>query len=162
MSLLTALTGLAMLVGLLGIAMPVLPGLLLILGATLAWAFYHPAPQAWLVFWVAVVLYVAGVAAQYLLPGRRMLRAGVGTGTLVLAVLAGVVGFFVVPVVGAVLGFVLAVFLVELVRHRDGSAAWASTRTALWAVLHSIGIELAAGFAIIVTWLAGLATLGQG
>lgn len=162
MSILTAVTGLAMVVGLVGIVVPVLPGLLLIVLATAGWAYYHPAPQAWVVFWVSVVLYVAGVTAQYLLPGRRMRREGVGAGTLVLAVLLGVVGFFVVPVVGAVVGFVVGVFLVELSRHRNGSAAWTSTKSALKAVLHSIGIELIAGFAIIATWLVGLWTLGQG
>jgi len=162
MSTLTAVTGLAMLVGLVGIVVPVLPGLALMVLATFGWAYYHPAPQAWVVFWVALVLYAAGVTAQYLLPGRRMRRAGVGTGTLALAVLLGVVGFFVVPVVGAFVGFVLGVFLVELIRRRNGSAAWSSTKAALLAVLHSIGIELIAGFAIIGTWLAGLWTFGQG
>jgi uncharacterized protein YqgC (DUF456 family) len=158
---LTVVTALVMLVGLVGIVVPILPGLLLVLAATLGWAYYHPAPQAWIVFGVSVVLYAAGVTAQYLLPGRRMRREGVGTWTMVLAVLLGIVGFFVVPVVGAVAGFVLGVFLVELSRHRDGGAAWRSTLVALRAVLHSMGIELAAGFAIVGTWLIGLATLGQ-
>lgn len=162
MSLLTAGTGLVMLVGLVGIVVPVLPGLLLVLVATLGWAYYHPAPQAWIVFWVAVVLYAVGVTAQYLLPGRRMRREGVGTGTMVLAVLLGIVGFFVVPVVGAVAGFVLGVFLVELLRRRDRVAAWQATKTALLAVLHSMGIELIAGFGIVATWLIGLWRLGQG
>ena len=36
-----------------------------------------------------------------------MKERGVGTSTLALAVLAGIVGFFVVPVVGAILFFVL-------------------------------------------------------
>jgi hypothetical protein len=162
MSLLTAVTGLLMLVGLIGIVVPVLPGLLLTVLATLGWAYYHPAPQAWVVFWVALVLYAAGVTAQYLIPGRRMRREGVGTGMMVLAVLLGVVGFFVVPVVGAFVGFVLGVFLVELARRRNGAAAWASTKLALQAVLHSMGIELIAGFAITATWLAGLWALGQG
>jgi hypothetical protein len=54
------------------------------------------------------------------------------------------------------------VYVVELTRHRNGSRAWASTAAALRAVLHSMGIELAAGFAIIATWVAGLALIGQG
>lgn len=162
MSLLTAGTGLLMGVGLVGIAIPVVPGLLLVVLATLGWAYYHPAPEAWIIFWIAVVVYAGGVAAQYLLPGRRMRREGVGTATLVLAVLLGIVGFFVVPVVGAVAGFVLGVFLVEVLRRRDRVAAWTSTKAALRAVLHSMGIELMAGFGIAAIWLIGLWRLGPG
>ena len=81
---------------------------------------------------------------------------------MVLPGLSGNVGVFVVPIVGLLIGFVLGVFLVELLRRRNGSAAWSSTKAALLAVLHSMGIELIAGFAIIGTWLAGLWRLGQG
>lgn len=155
-------TGLVMLVGLVGIVLPVLPGLLLVLAGTVGWAYFHPDPAAWVVFWVSAVLFAAGVTAQYLLPGRRMRRQGIGTGTMLLAVVLAVVGFFVVPVVGAFLGFVLGVYLVELSRRGDRTAAWASTKTALSAVLQSIGIELAAGFAIVATWLMGVWRLGPG
>ncbi len=156
----TWVVGLIMVVGLVGIVVPVVPGLVLTVLATAIWAFDHPQPRAWIVFWVAVVLYLAGVALQYLLPGRRMRRQGVGTGTMALAVLLGVVGFFVIPVVGAFVGFVLGIFLVELHRRRERRAAWAATKVALVAVLHSMGIELIAGLAIVVTWLVGLLTLG--
>lgn len=162
MSDLTLLTGLLLLVGLVGIVVPVLPGLLLVLAATLGWAFFHPDPAAWTVFWVSAVLFAAGMTAQYLVPGRRMRRQGVSTGTMLLAVILAVVGFFVIPVVGAPLGFVLGVFLVELSRRHDRRAAWASTRTALTAVAQSMGIELVAGFAIVATWLVGLWRLGPG
>jgi len=159
---LTIVTGLLMVVGLVGIVVPVVPGLLLTVGATLLWAYAHPAPGAWVVFWVAVVLYAAGVVTQYLLPGRKMRREGVGTSTMLLAVILGIVGFFVIPVVGAIVGFVLGIFLVELTRRQDRAAAWASTRAALVAVLHSMGIELLAGLAILVTWIVGLIVLGTG
>ena len=94
---------------------------------------------------MSVVITVAGYVLQYTLPGRRMRERGVSSSTLVLAMALGVVGFFVVPVVGAILGFVLGIFLVELGRSRDRSLAWTRTKHALVAVLHSMGIELAAG-----------------
>ena len=56
----------------------------------------------------------------------------------------GVVGFFVVPVVGLFVGFVLGVYLAER-RRVGGAAAWPSTKEALRAVGLSILIELAAG-----------------
>jgi len=66
------------------------------------------------------------------------------------------VGFFVVPVVGAILGFVLGIFVVELGRSRNGSQAWIRTKHALVAVLHSMGIELAAGLVVTALYVAGV------
>jgi hypothetical protein len=108
------------------------------------------------VFGVCAVLYLAGVALQYAVPGRRMRAAGVRRSTLVLAVQLAIVGFFVIPVVGAIVGFVGGIFLVELGHSRTKTAAWASTKSALKAVAMSMGIELVAGFAIAVTWVVGV------
>jgi len=68
----------------------------------------------------------------------------------------GIVGFFVIPVVGAIVGFVLGIFVVELGRSRDGSQAWTRTKDALVAVLHSMGIELAAGLAVTALYVVGV------
>jgi uncharacterized protein YqgC (DUF456 family) len=153
-------TGLLMLVGLVGIVVPVLPGLLLVWLATALWAFEHPNHWAWLVFGLCGVVYAVGVVAQYLVPGRRLKEAGVRTSTLFLAVLLAIVLFFLIPVVGAPIGFVLGVFLVELARHRERHTAWRGTVSALKAVFVSIGIELVAGFTIVLVWLIGVWRLG--
>jgi len=144
------------LVGLVGIVVPVLPGLILVLGGVLLWAWQVSSALSWWVFAASAALYAAGVALQYLVPGRRMRRAGVRTSTLALGVLLGVVGFFVIPVVGAPVGFVLGIYLVEHGRSRDARTAWNSTKTALTAVFLSVGIELLAGLAIATTWVLGV------
>lgn len=144
------------LVGLVGIVVPILPGLLLVLGGVLVWALMEGTPLAWGVFLASVLVAVVGYVLQYTLPGRRMRERGVRTSTLALAVVVGVVGFFVVPVVGAVLGFVLGIFVVELGRSRDRGQAWERTKHALVAVLHSIGIELIAGLLIAALYVVGL------
>ncbi len=142
--------------GLVGIVVPVLPGTLLVLGGMLVFALTAGSAVGWVLFALAVVVAGVGKGAQYLLPGRRMKERGVRTSTLVLAVLLGVVGFFVVPVVGAVLGFVLGIWLVELGRGRDHGRAWARTRGALAAVAQGIGIELLAGVVVAVLYVVGL------
>ena len=71
-----------------------------------------------------------------------------------------IVLFFLIPVVGAPIGFVLGVFLVELARKREGHTAWRATVSALKAVAVSVGIELAAGFVIVLVWLLGVWRLG--
>jgi uncharacterized protein YqgC (DUF456 family) len=143
-------------IGLVGIVVPVLPGLLLVLGAVLLWSWEVSTPLSWWVFAASAVLYAAGVSLQYLVPGRRMRRAGVRTSTLALGVLLGVVGFFVIPVVGAAVGFVLGIYLVEHGRSRDARTAWSATKTALGAIFLSVGIELLAGLAIATTWVLGV------
>ena len=143
-------------IGMVGIVIPVIPGLLLCLAGVFLWAWDTGTTLGWWVFGVCAALYLAGVALQYAVPGRRMREAGVRRSTLVLAVLLAVVGFFVVPVVGAAIGFVGGIFLVELSHSKDRSTAWASTRAALKAVFLSIGIELLAALAIAVTWVAGV------
>ena len=143
---------LAKLVGTVGIVVPVLPGLFVVWGATLVWALERQDGPGWLVLGIATVAYAVGLVAQYLLPGRRMRSAGVEGWSVALALAVAVVGFFVVPVVGAPLGFVLAVYLLERVKHRQHAAAWRATTQAIRAVALNIGIELATAFAILATW----------
>ena len=149
-------TGLLMLVGLVGIVVPVLPGLLLVWLATALWAFDHPNRWAWLVFALCGVVYAAGLVTQYLVPGRRLKDAGVKTSTLFLAVILAIVGFFVIPVVGAFVGFVLGVYLAECVRLRSHRHAWPTTTQALRAVGLSFGIELGTGLLVAGTWVTGV------
>jgi hypothetical protein len=143
-------------VGLLGIVVPVLPGLVLVLAGVLVWALMEGSALGWGIFAVSLVVTVAGYVLQYTLPGRRMRERGVSSSTLFLAVGLGIVGFFVIPVVGAIVGFVLGIFLVELGRSRDRAQAWTRTKHALVAVLHSMGIELAAGLVVTALYVAGV------
>ena len=142
-------------VGIAGIIVPVLPGTVLVLGAILVWALEIGTAPAWVVFAVAAALLVAGTAVKYLVPGRRLKAAGVPTSTLVTGGLLAFVGFFVIPVVGMFIGFVLGVYVAE--RRRVGSTlAWSSTSGALRAVGVSILIELVAAFLAAVAWVVGV------
>jgi uncharacterized protein YqgC (DUF456 family) len=147
---------LLILVGMVGIVLPLLPGLLLVVAGVLVWALDTGTPLAWTVLAVSVVLWAAGFGLRYAVPERRLRAAGVRRSTLVLAVLLGLVGFFVVPVVGGALGFVLGVYLVELGHSHSSREARSATRSALGAVFTSMGIDLLAALAIATTWVAGV------
>lgn len=148
------LLALVILVGLVGIVVPVLPGTLLILGAALVWAAIDGSATAWCVLAVVVTVLALGAIVKYVVPGRRLSEGGVPRSTLVLGGLLGIVGFFVIPVVGLVVGFVAGVYLGEL-RRVGPHRAWPSTRLALRAVGLSVLIELAAGLVAAVTWAVG-------
>jgi uncharacterized protein YqgC (DUF456 family) len=148
------LVGIAILVGLLGVLVPALPGLLLVWGAVLVWALIERTTAAWVVLVAATLLVAISQVVKYLVPGRRMRSAGVPWASLAAGGALGIVGFFVIPIVGAFLGFVLGVYLAERVRLGDHPQAWSSTVHAVKAVGLSILIELGAGLLVAGIWLA--------
>jgi uncharacterized protein YqgC (DUF456 family) len=150
------LVALVIAVGIVGIVVPVLPGTILVLGAILVWALEVGSSTAWVVFAVSATLLVGGSVAKYLLPGRRLKASGVPNRTLLAGAVLGFVGFFVVPVVGLLLGFVLGVYLAERARV-GGARAWPSTVGALRAVGVSILIELVAAVLAALVWAVGVA-----
>jgi len=149
------LVALVIAVGLAGILVPVLPGSVLVLGAILVWAWEVGGGTAWLVFGIAATVLVVGGVVKYLVPNRRLKGAGIPASTQWIGAALGIVGFFVIPVVGLLVGFVLGVYLAEY-RRLGAAAAWPSTWHALKAVGLSILIELAAGVAATCVWLTGV------
>jgi uncharacterized protein YqgC (DUF456 family) len=151
----TLVSGLLVVVGLFGIVVPVLPGTLLVLLGFLVWASERSTAESWTVFAVAAAVLAVGAVVKYAVPGRR-LKAAVPTSTLVVGGLLAVVGFFVIPVVGMLVGFPIGIYLAERVRV-GAAGAWPSTRAALWALAHSILIELVAALLATAVWIAGVA-----
>ena len=147
------LVGLVIAVGLFGVVVQVLPGALLVLGAVLVWAAVEGTVLGWVVAAFALLATVVAGVAKYLVAGRHLKGAGVPNRTLVWGGLAGIVGFFVVPVVGLPLGFVLAVYLAELGRLHDRRRAWRATVAALQATGLTILIELAGALVAAGAWL---------
>jgi uncharacterized protein len=152
----TLISAVAILAGIVGVLVPVLPGLVLCWLGVLLWAVLGDAGTGrWVVLGVATVLALAGTVVKYLWPGRRLRGGGVPTSSLLAGGLLGLIGFFVVPVVGLVLGFVLGIWLAE--RLRLGAArAWPSTKQALAAVGLSMLVEFAAALGVAVSWVLGL------
>jgi uncharacterized protein YqgC (DUF456 family) len=148
--------GLVIVVGIIGVVVPVLPGVVLVLGAIVAWAFERQDDVGWAVLAVAVVVFAVGQVAKYLVPGRRLKQAGVPARATWAGVVLGVVGFFVIPVVGLPVGFVLGIYLAERARLRTHSAAWPSTVHALRAAGWSILIELATALLMTAAWGVGV------
>lgn len=148
------LVGLAILVGLLGVIVPILPGVILIAGAILVWAIMTGGAAAWTVFAVCATFLVISGVIKYTWPGRKLKEAGVPNRSLFIGAVLGIIGFFVIPVVGLILGFVLGVYLSELQRIRQQQAAWQSTVHALKGVGLSMLIELLGALLAAGVWLA--------
>jgi uncharacterized protein YqgC (DUF456 family) len=145
--------GLVILAGLVGVVLPVLPGAALVLGAILFWAVEVGTTTAWAAFVAAAVVIVLTQVAKYVLPGRRLAANGVPRSTVTAGALVGIVGFFVIPVIGLFLGFVVGVYAAEYQRLGSHAAAWPSTKVALRAVGLSLVIEMVGALVAAGIWL---------
>jgi uncharacterized protein YqgC (DUF456 family) len=150
------LVALAIAVGIIGIVVPLLPGTLLVFAAIAVWAFVESNVTGWATLGVVTALLAAATLIKYLWPMRRMRAADVRTLSLVAGGVLGVIGFFVIPVVGLVIGFVLGVYLAELAKRQDQRVAWTSTKHALKGVALSVGVELCGALLATAAWVAGV------
>ena len=150
------LVALAIAVGIIGIIVPLLPGILLVYAAILVWAVVEHNIAAWVTLGVVTLLIGATTLIKYMWPMKRMRAADVGTTTLLAGAVLGIIGFFVIPVIGLVIGFVLGVYLAELANRRDQRVAWTSTTHALKGVALSVGVELAGALLATVAWVFGV------
>lgn len=138
----TVLAGAAILVGCVGIVVPVLPGSILIGIAALIWALVLGSAPVWVAFAVIAVLVALGMSASLVLTGRRLKAKQVPNSSLLIGGLLAIVGFFVIPVVGLLVGFVAGLYLAEYLRLRDARGAWDSS----WAAIKAAGIGIAVEF----------------
>jgi uncharacterized protein len=150
-----AAVALVMAVGLIGTFLPLVPGLPLIWGAALAYGLLDGfGGVGWVAMAVITLLLVAGTVAKIVLPHRRASAVGVPRSSLVVAAVAAVIGFFAIPVVGLPLGGAAGLVAAEYRRTRDWASAWRSTKSAIVGFGYGALLELGAGMAMIVCWIA--------
>ena len=148
----TVLVALAMAVGILGTLLPILPGLGLIWLAALAFGLIEGfGPVGWTAMVIITAIGVAGIAAAVRVPQRAAAAGGIGGRGQLLAFGLAIVGFFVIPVVGAGVGFVGGIYL--MARRQSPERAWAITRSTLRALVIAAGLQFVAGIAMAATWL---------
>lgn len=145
-----------MVAGLVGVLVPVLPGLLMIAGAAVVWALSAPAPARWIVTAVMAGVALTATVLAAVVPARRASAAGAPRSSLVAGAAGMMVGFVLVPVVGALVGFPAGIYVAESLRLRDGRAARDTTVATLRGVGLGIAIQLVAGVAMIGLWLVAV------
>ncbi len=156
MSTLEVVLVIVMLTGLVGVLVPVFPGLILVAGAGIVWAVQRGGAFAWAIAIIMALIGIAGIVAASVLPVRRANDAGAPSWVVIAGGIGVVIGFFAVPVVGALIGFPAGVLVAELIRHRRLRPAWGATLEALKGVALGIVIQLAAGVVMIGVWVMGV------
>jgi len=148
------IVALVMLAGIVGTIVPYFPGILLILAGALGWAILGDAGRAgWASFGVLALIGVSGMVLSTLLSVRMTAGRGAPRWILGVGLLGVVVGFFVIPVVGALIGGPIAILLAEFYRVRDLGRAWALTVRALKGVGLGILVEFATAVILIAIWV---------
>lgn len=141
-------------VGVVGIVMPVWPGSLTVGAALLVWAIWGGSPWGWVAFGLGAVLLVAGATASWVLTGRSLKQRQIPQWPVVVGLVAGVAGMFVLPALGFVIGFVVGVLVSEFARVRDVALAWGTS----WAMIKAVGLGMLVELGCAVTACGVLAT----
>lgn len=152
----TLLAMLAVAAGLFFTVVPVLPGSLIALLGLLVWAIAEGNTVGWIVFSVCALLLAAGASMQYVLTGRSLKRNRIPSASVIVGLVAGVVGMFFIPVAGLPLGFALGLFGMELVRQKDAGLALRSSVEALKATGLGILAELGLASAAAILFFGAL------
>lgn len=149
------LVALAMAVGLVGTILPLLPGTFLIWGAALVYGLVDgfDGLGPWLFGLITVVL-ILGTILEYALPTRGGADRGAPKQVLVFGAMFGVIGFFVIPIIGLPLGAVLGVLVAERQRTGDWNSAWYTTRGVIRGFGLGVLAEFTAGVIMILLWVA--------
>lgn len=150
------LVGLVILLGLCGVMLPAVPGSWLVWAAVLWWALKDPRPVAWWVLVGATVVLLLSLVIRWALPPRRLRPAGSDARMMAYAGIGALLGFVLLPVLGAIPGFLAGIYVCERLRLGRRREAMASLRTAMRAGGWSMLTELFACLLITAAWLGAV------
>ncbi|MFG2966368.1 MULTISPECIES: DUF456 domain-containing protein [unclassified Streptomyces] len=150
------LVGLVLVLGLCGVLVPGAPGSWLVWAAVLWWALYDPRPVAWAVLVGATGVLLASLVVRWALPPRRLRASGATPRMALYAGTGAVLGFVLLPVLGAIPGFMAGIYLHERLRLGRRTEALAALRATMAAGGSSVLAELFACLLIAAGWLAAV------
>ncbi|MET8692413.1 DUF456 family protein [Streptomyces sp. SID2999] len=150
------LVGLVIALGLCGVLVPGVPGSWLVWAGVLWWSLTNPSGLAWALLVGATVVLLVAHAVRWTLPARRLRASGATPRMAVYAGVGALVGFVLLPVVGALPGFMGGIYLGERLRLGRHGEAMAALRTAMRSGGSSVFTELFACLLIAAAWLGAV------
>jgi len=145
---------LVMLAGLFGMVIPVFPGITIIWLASLGYGVVKGFSTAGIIiFIVLTLLMIGGNVVDNVLMGAGARKGGAAWGTIIVALVAGIIGTLLLPPFGGLIAAPVAIFLLEFYRLKD----WRKARQATFGLAAGWGASFFARFLIgavmIVLWL---------
>ena len=155
---LEALTLFVLLIGLVGLIVPVFPGLTVMWLGTLVYALIQSSRGAmtgwdWFAFAIITTLMIGGNIVDNIIIARKMRDQYVPWSSILLAFAAGIVAsIFFTPLVGLIAA-PLGLFLAELYRLKERDAAIASTKAYMVGWGWAFGARFIIGLSITGLWM---------
>ncbi|GAB4430366.1 MAG: hypothetical protein Kow002_18780 [Anaerolineales bacterium] len=153
------LIALTMLVGLFGLIIPIFPGNVVMWLAALVYGLvFGFETLGWVIFTIITLLMLAAVLADNFLMGAKAREKGASWGSIILALVAGVIGTMLLPPVGGLVAAPLVLYLMEFQRLRNEEEAKAVVKALLtgWGlafiVRFGIGLVMLALWSVWALW----------
>ncbi len=142
-----------MLVGLIGLLIPVLPGTVIIWLAALGYGLFSGfGTLGWVMFGFISVIMIVSTVIDNLVVGAKTVQGGAALSSVVWGILAGVVFTFVVPPFGGLVAAPLVIFLLEYRRTGSKDRAINAVKDLTIGVGLSWVMRLGMGLLMIVLW----------
>ena len=149
--LIKSITFTVMLAGLL--VLPLLPGLVIIWAAALGYGLAAGfGTLGWIIFAILTVLMIAGSVIDNILMGRSAHKEGAPWWAVLVALLAAILGSFLIPIplIGGILAALVTLFGIEWIRRKD----WRK------ALMFLKGMAIGWGWAFVIRFIIGLIMIG--
>lgn len=142
-----------MLLGLVSLIIPIMPGLTIIWVAVLVYAFVTGLNWVTgILFAIITILMAVGGFVDQLFMGAGAKKSGAGWLAIVVAMVAGLVGSVIWPPLGGILLALLGIFVVEIIRVRDLRKAWDSARGMALGCGTAFFVRMGMGVVMILLW----------
>jgi uncharacterized protein len=147
------ITQVFMLVGLLGLLVPVYPGIVIMWLATLGYGIASGfTPLGTGLFVVITILMLVGTIIDNVLMGAGARQGGATWLTIGVALVAGILGTILWPPIGGIIAAPLGVLLLEYARTSDIQKAWQALRGLATGWGLSFVVRLAIGIVMMILW----------
>jgi hypothetical protein len=143
-----------MLFGLFGLIIPVVPGLVIIWVAALGYGIASGfGTLGWIMFAIISLLMVAGSVIDNVLMGTQARQSGASWVSIAAALVFGIAGNFVLPVIGGLIAALLALFIAEWIRRKNWRESLKSVGGMAWGCGWAFVIRFIMGVIMIGLWL---------
>lgn len=149
------ITLIGMLAGLFGLVVPILPGTVIMWVSALAYGILgNWSTAGWIIFAIITVLMLVSVVADNLLMGATARKqGGAAWSSIILALIAGIVGTLLLPPIGGLIAAPAVILLLEYRRLGDWDQAFKAFRGLATGFGLSYVVRLGIGVVILGLWI---------
>jgi len=151
----TIIAGVAIAAGLVGTILPAFPGIIVAWVAIAIFGFAVGfTPFGIGAMLVITLLTIVNYVIMVRIPSQEAEARGASRWSTVLGGIGALVGFFIVPVIGFIIGGVVGVYASEYYRTKETGQAWHATKGVLIGFGKSTAVQLGIGTTIGIIWFA--------